>query len=300
MSEKLKPININGLELQHPVMNGAGPIKLLKHVRQIAESKAAAVVVGSITVEERSGNAGTTYYVEADKRFSLNSKGLPNYGIKFYQKNLSEMVKIAHDHGKPLIMSIAGFSPEEYAQLAKMVSEYKVDGLELNLGCPNVLEKDGKQKEITSFNQDLTGETLWKTQQVVGSEIWTTVKLSPFSNPLGLMAIAAIIGESKMVNAVTTTNTFPNAYAFNDVGSIAVDPNNGLGSLGGKAMKPIGLGQVKQLREVLPANIRLIGVGGISNRKDVDDYLSAGADAVQITTEFINFGPAIFDAILRE
>lgn len=290
-------INIAGIHLEAPVMNGAGPVKLPEHVLELARSDAAAIILGSITVEERLGNSGTTYFTDSNKGFSLNSKGLPNPGLVYYEKHLPEMVHIAHDHGKPFIVSAAGFSPEEYARISQVIMSSGADGQELNLGCPNVWGKDGKQKRIASFDQDLVGETLRRVEEAVGHAGWTSVKLSPFSDPTALEAIAYILSHSRLVKAVTSTNTFPNAFFFNDKEKPAIDPGGGLAGMAGEAIKPIGLGQVKQLRTTLPPTIAVIGVGGISTRRDVEDYLYVGASATQITTAYINFGPSIFKQV---
>lgn len=290
-----KPVHIAGKDFEKPpIMVGAGPIKLPEHVKEVAESDADIIIVGSITVKERLGNPGTTYYADLNRKFSINSKGLPNPGLAYYKKHLPEMARIAHDYGKLLIVSEAGFSPEEYAHLAEAVMNSGADGQELNLGCPNVWGKDGKQKDIVSFNEDLTGETLRRVEQETGPDGWTTVKLSPFSNPSKLQAIASILSHSQLVKAVTTTNTFPNAFAFNQNFDRAIDPGDGLGGLGGEAMKEIGLGQVQQLRAALPSAIAVIGVGGISTARHMKEYARLGADTVQITTAYINFGPSIF------
>ena len=131
-------------------------------------------------------------------------------------------------------------------------------------------------------------------EKATGISGWTSVKLSPYSDPVSLGAIAAIINRSQIVRAVTSANTFPNAFSFNVEGEQAIDPAGGLAGMAGEALKPIGLGQVKQLRAVLPEAIAIIGVGGISEKQDVLDYLRAGADATQITTAYINFGPSVF------
>jgi dihydroorotate dehydrogenase (fumarate) len=248
-------------------MVGAGPVKLPEHVLEIANSHAAAIIVGSITIEPRKGNDGTTYFADPNQRFALNSKGLPNPGVDYYRDVLPVMAQMAHDHGKPLIVSTAGFSPSEYARLAEVALEGGADGIELNLGCPNVWGPTGEQKQIASFSEDLTGETLQQVERLVHpTDKWVAVKVSPFSDPSKLKSIAEIIAQSQMVRAVTSTNTFPNALALDK----------------------------EQLREVLPDAIAVVGVGGIKNTQDVRDYLRAGAEATQITTAYINFGPSIF------
>jgi dihydroorotate dehydrogenase (fumarate) len=70
--------------------------------------------------------------------------------------------------------------------------------------------------------------------------------------------------------------------------------------MAGPALKPIGMGQVKQFRAQLPERIQIVGVGGIRSGQDVLDYLRAGADAVAIATSLVEEGPAVFSRILSE
>ncbi|TSC68305.1 MAG: dihydroorotate dehydrogenase (fumarate) [Parcubacteria group bacterium Gr01-1014_66] len=70
--------------------------------------------------------------------------------------------------------------------------------------------------------------------------------------------------------------------------------------MGGSALKPIGLGHVKQFRRILSHRIALIGVGGIANGHDVKDYLAAGASAVQVGTAAVNRGYRIYQEIISE
>lgn len=71
---------IAGISLEHPLMNAAGTCKTLEDVKKLSRSATAAVMVGSITMEPRDGNAGDIYWSE--KMFSLNS--LPNSCFLFF------------------------------------------------------------------------------------------------------------------------------------------------------------------------------------------------------------------------
>ena len=127
-----------------------------------------------------------------------------------------------------------------------------------------------------------------------------SVKLSPIPDPVLLKKIAVLINESEIICAVTTSNTLPNVFAYADDGRPAIQSVTELGGMGGSALKPIALGQVKQLRELLRDGIDIIGVGGIKTGKDVLDYLNAGASAVQIGTACFDRGPQIFGDVLTE
>jgi len=289
---------IAGIKLEHPLTNAAGTCKLIGEVKALAHTATAAIMAGSITVEERESNPGETYW--SGTFFSLNSRGLPNPGMSYYRRYFPEMVEITHRAGKPLFVSVAGSVSSEYATLTKLCFEKGADLVELNLSCSN-LWKDERQEPIICFNLKLVREILDRIKKAVGPKEKIAVKLSPFSDPFLLKKVAKVIEQSKIVKAVTTTNTFPNALAYDDRGKPRITVRDGLASLGGPALNPIALGQVKQFRDILPEHIDVIGSGGVTTGQDVVNFRRAGAKAVQITTAILNKDPRrVFDRVLMQ
>jgi len=72
----------------------------------------------------------------------------------------------------------------------------------------------------------------------------------------------------------------------------------GYGWLSGAALKPLALRCIYDAARVV--NIPIIGVGGITSGRDVAEMFMAGASAVQVCTEAILKGPAIYGKIVRE
>ncbi|WP_322778092.1 dihydroorotate dehydrogenase [Frankia sp. Cas4] len=286
-----------GIELEHPLMNAAGTCKSLDDVDTLARSAVAAVVVGSITEQARTGNGGNVYHTGAF--FSLNALGLPNPGLEYYREHLPKMVSLAHEAGKPLMVSIAGFSAPEYARAAHDVALAGADVIELNLACPNVWD-GGTQKRIACFDHGQTRSICVQVGQALEAVAGTRpgtyrpppfgIKISPFSDPAGLAELADLVGalsrEPSGPRFVCAVNTFPNAFALTQANRPVIDVE--LAGLGGPALKPMALGQIRQLRRLLPEAVELIGVGGVTDGRDVVDFLHAGADAVQAATAFWN------------
>ncbi|ONH22275.1 dihydroorotate dehydrogenase [Pseudofrankia asymbiotica] len=319
-----------GVDLEHPVMNAAGTGKSLEDVSELARSATAAVMVGSITVAARTGNSGATYH--AGDGFSLNALGLPNRGLDYYREHLPAMAALAHDAGKPLVLSIAGFSVEDYAQAAAAAASTGVDLLELNLACPNVWD-GGAQKRIACFDPGQTAAICAAVDDVLRAaptRIPYGVKISPFSDPEALAGLADVLtklatGTTGTIGAadgtgttsgagatsgngagrggpryVCSANTFPNALAFDDAGRPVIGV--GLAGLAGPALRPVALGQVRQLRRLLPTDVEIVGAGGVTNGRDVADFLRAGASAVQIATAYWSRDgdPAVFGEIAAD
>jgi dihydroorotate dehydrogenase len=74
----------------------------------------------------------------------------------------------------------------------------------------------------------------------------------------------------------------------------------GAGGLSGAPLKRRSLEVLRQLRELVPAQMTLIAVGGVENAADVKARLDAGADLVQGYTAFLYEGPFWARAINKE
>jgi len=194
---------------------------------------------------------------------------------------------------KPLIANVAGFSTQEFVTLVQLAQDAKADIVELNLSCPNVWQKD-KQEEITCYHPTLVKSVLSAIAQIK-PHIKMSVKISPLP-PDTLRAVAKEIIESGIVQFVTATNSYPNAAMTS-----GVEANNKgalLAGLSGRALKPISLGVVQQLKTLLPSRIHIIAAGGISTATDVKDYLQAGAKVVQIASALMEGDVGVFEDIL--
>ena len=187
----------------------------------------APVVSGSYTPEARAGNIGErlfypdTYEEFVANGFGLNSFGMPNMGNASAAREFTD-----YKGEQPLIVSIAGFSLDDYIDgVVHFSSTKSVAAIELNFGCPNT--QHGK---IMSFNPRLL-DTFFRLLRVRDQvPIW--VKFSPYSDPELLKEVASVVNDSNsIIKAVVTCNTFANAYA----GKNAISPNQGLAGLSGRA-----------------------------------------------------------------
>jgi dihydroorotate dehydrogenase (fumarate) len=230
--------------------------------------------------------------------------------MDYYRRHLPEMVKLTEAAAKPLVVSVAGFAVDEYASMAYEVALAGVDLVELNLACPNVWD-GGAQKRIACFDLGQTeavvrrvAAAVEEAASVLGRRTPVGVKISPFSDPSALVALGELLADLSRLPGgpafVTAVNTFANAVAFDHDGRPVVDV--GLAGFGGPSLKPIGLGQVRQLRAVLPEAVDVVGVGGVSGGIDVADYLRAGACAVGVATAFFRRGsnPSVFGDVLAD
>ncbi len=257
-----------------PIMIGAGACKDPKLT--LDWLKIAPVVSGSYTKEARRGNSGDRlFYPGTLEEFLKLGYGLNSFGVKNDGVGAAVGEFNGSQFNQPLIISVAGFSVEDYVHCAKVASESeKVSAIELNLSCPNT-----EHGSIFSFDLKALTQLFTALAQNKRKPLW--VKLSPYSDPNQLAAVATLINKySDIIGSVVTCNTFPSSYA----GEQTISPHQGLAGLSGPALKPIALGQVRQFRQLLNSDIDVIGVGGITTGNDVIDFLDAGAAGVQLTS----------------
>lgn len=280
-------------------MNAAGTCKTVEGVEKLCGAALNKIVVGSYTWEPRQGNEGVTDY-DGGSHY-LNTKGLPNPGIKYLCKqHLPKMVQLTKDAGKQLVVSISGSSPPENIKMSEMVLKGGADEVEINLACPNKWEKD-KQAQMACFSPDIARETFRLLDKRLEAGHIVGIKVAPYSNPFDLTAFASLVNKfSHIISFVTVCNTFANGLVVDPIGQPHIAFGQGYAGISGPALKPIALGQVHQWRQQIKDEIKICGVGGIGSGQDVLDFYAVGASEVQIGTAFYKGGIRALDRILAE
>jgi dihydroorotate dehydrogenase (NAD+) catalytic subunit len=274
-------VNIGKLKLKNPVMVASGTFGI-EYGKLADMKKLGAYIAKTVTLEPRLGNPPPRVFETSCGM--LNSIGLENKGIDdFIKEKLPGLKKI----GVPIIASVAGDSPDEYAVVTRKLSESGVSAIELNLSCPNV--KHGLRKGLIAQDAAAVYETVKKCRAVTGFTL--IAKLSPNVTDIAQIAFSA---EKAGADAVTLVNTFP-AIAI-DIETARPILGNVTGGLSGPAIKPIALKMVRDAYFKL--NIPIIGSGGIMDYKDAIEFILCGASAVQIgTASFID--PDAFLSVLN-
>lgn len=288
------------------VGNAAGTIKTLEQVEKACNSAMTEITVGSITLKQQDGNKpdkgfGRVYYYHPTKQWSLNALGMPNMGLEEFLKVLPEMAKRTHAASKKLRVSVAGYSPEEYATLTSECYEGGADEVELNLGCPNVWGPDGSQKPIPSFDPLLTRSILTHVVRKAGGRK-VGVKISPVDRMDILEPLIAQINHSGTVSHVVACNTIPNEEDMGEDGHPALSFNieNHKGGRAGKMLFQHSLMVCDQVRRMLHEKIELVGVGGIFTGAAAKRYLDGDCSGFQCATAYVEQGERLFSNLLGE
>jgi dihydroorotate dehydrogenase (NAD+) catalytic subunit len=204
----------------------------------------------------------------------INAIWLENVGIERF---ITEKLPFLQDLNPPLLVNIYGKVQEDYHQLAARIDEEAaIDGIEVNISCPNVKAGGMAFGVDPQAAFDVIRAVRSQTSKLV------IVKLSP--NVTDITEIAAAVEEAG-ADGISLINT---------ISAMAVDVNtrrpkiaNIIGGLSGPAIKPVALRMVWQVAQTV--NVPVIGIGGIMTAEDALGFLIAGAVAVQVgTANFIN------------
>ncbi len=269
------------LNLDYPGMLASGVLGYsAESMQRVIKGGAGAVVTKSVGLQPRSGYANPT--VVQAKSGLINAMGLPNPGINEYAEEIKYTKTLIH---APLIVSIFGYTAEEYATVAAKAAEAGADALELNVSCPHVKQTGSEIGQ----NPHLLSEVVKAVKSAVKVPVF--VKLSP--NVTDIIHLASTAAKSG-ADALVTVNTL-RAIAI-DTDTTKPILSNIKGGLSGPAMKPVALRCVYDIREKLP-EIPIIGCGGISNWQDAVEFFLAGANAFQVGTAIAFESPEVFQEI---
>jgi dihydroorotate dehydrogenase (NAD+) catalytic subunit len=275
-------VNIAGLELRSPTTLASG---ILGHtpasLQLVAESGAGGVVTKSVGIAPRFGYPNPT--VIQVKGGLINAVGLPNPGIDFYVEELKHAKALLF---VPLIVSVFGYTAEEYALVSKKAVAAGADAVELNVSCPHVKYTGSEIGQ----NPKLLTDVVCKVKAAVQKPV--IVKLSPNVTDITELAKAA---EKAGADALTVINTV-RAVAI-DVETQKTILNNVRGGLSGPAIKPIALRCVYDVFESV--KIPIFGCGGITDWRDAVEFFLAGASSVQVGTAVGLENKMVFRAINR-
>ena len=262
-------VKVGSVDLKSPIILASGTCNF---GRELSEYYDLAILGGisskGLTIKPRNGNPGVR--VAECASGMLNSVGLQNPGVHYFIENDLYFMK---DSGAAVIVNVAGHSFEDYIDMVTTLDPHKdkIDALEINLSCPNVkagcmtIGSDPEAiKAITAKLRSLTDLPLW-------------IKLTPNVTDIKATALAAQAGGA---DAVVLINTLMGMRI--DIRTRRPVLTNNTGGYSGPAVKPVAIRMVAECAPVL--DIPIVGCGGISDYKDVIEFMIAGASAVEIGT----------------
>lgn len=267
MTECDLSVRLGRLTLPNPILVASGTFGYAREMEAFVDlNRLGGILPKTITAQPRAGNR--PWRTVETSAGLLNSIGLDNDGLGAF---IAHHLPYLSQFDSPLIVSIAGRTPEEYVEMAAQLAEAGgLEAIELNISCPNVTGG-------VDYGTDPTQCERLVRRVRDACDLPLLAKLTPNVTRIADVARGAAAGGA---DAVCLINT---------VLAMAVDwrrrkplLGNVLGGLSGPAIKPIALRCVFQVAQAV--EVPIVGIGGISSLDDVMEFLVAGATAIQIGT----------------
>lgn len=272
MSRMDVSVNIAGIKLKNPVIAASGTFGFGRQYAEYMDLNAlGGISVKGLTLKPRQGNKPPR--IAETPAGILNSVGLQNPGVEAFIK---EEIPFLRRFTTAVIANIAGNTIEEYCEMAEILGSADIDGIELNVSCPNV--KAG----CVAFGNTAAGITEITKRVKAYCKQPLIVKLTPNVTDIKEIAAAA---EAAGADGISLINTLL---------GMAIDIHrrrpllaNNMGGLSGPAVKPIAVRMVYEVCRTV--KIPVIGMGGIATGEDAIEFLLAGASAVMVgTSSFVS------------
>ena len=266
-------VQLGPLLLPNPVMVASGTFGYgLEYSSLVDIGKLGGVVMKGLSLEPRPGNLPPRL-VETFGGL-INAIGLENVGVRVF---VDQILPSVRRQDVTIIANIFGNSVDEYARLAKILSEAEgITAMEINISCPNV------KRGGMVFGTDPRSAFEVVSSVRKNTSLPVITKLTPNVTDIGMIARAVVDAGTDVISAINTVSAMGV-----DIYERKPRLGNVVGGLSGPAIKPIALKKVWEI--VQTVSVPVIGIGGIVNYKDALEFLLIGAKAVQIgTANFIN------------
>ena len=259
-----------GIKMATPVMGASGTFGFgIEYSDFLDLKKVGAIISKGITPVPRAGNDGVR--IAETPSGMLNCIGLENPGIDRFLSDVLPRVR----QQAPDTAFIANFSAgtvEDYGMMAAKLDVDGVDGVEVNISCPNVKEGGIVFGTDPKAAAAVTESVKKNTSKPV------IVKLSPNVTDITVMAKAV---EDAGADAIALINTLNGMVV--DIRTWKPLLGNITGGLSGPAVKPIAVRMVWQVANAV--KVPILGLGGIATAEDAIEFLLAGASAVAVGAE---------------
>lgn len=268
------PLSVDfcGLSLQTPLVLLSGCVGFgdeYTRVEGFSHDQVGAVCLKGTTFEPRLGNPPHRLAETPDGL--LNSIGLQNPGVDAVIRDVLPGLDFSATR---FFANVSGASVEEYVEVTRRFDDSPIDGVEINISCPNV--KAGGME----FGNDpkMSAAVVAACRAATSKPL--IIKLSPNQTDIRACARACLGAGADAFSVINT------------VSGMAIDAESRTavlgakqGGLSGPAIKPIALLKVHEVyQETAAHGAPIIGQGGVVSATDALEFLIAGAAAVGVGT----------------
>ena len=212
------------------------------------------------------------------------------------EESLEALRKLKNNYPtKVIVASIMGQSEKEWEDLARLVTEAGADIIECNFSCPQMTSHE--MGSDVGQNPVLVKQYCQAVAK--GSKLPILAKMTPNIGDMNIPAIASIEGGASGISAINTIKSITNIDLDKMIGLPIVNGKSSISGYSGKAIKPIALRFIQQMRvNDKLKDVPISGIGGIETWKDALEFILLGASNVQVTTAVMQYGYRIVEDMI--
>ena len=289
------PVTVMGLQFPNPVGLAAGMDKNGDYIDALGSVGFGFIEVGTVTPRPQPGNPKPRVFRIEKASAMINRLGFNNKGV-------DHLVRQAQKRKFSGILGInigKNFdTPNENAADDYLVCLEKVyphaDYITVNISSPNTkgLRDLQDEEQLNKLLGKLNARRLELADEHQ-KRVPLVVKVAPDLEDQQIPGIAGAVVKNQFDGLIATNTT------------ISRDAVKGLrhaseqGGLSGAPLRQQANHVLAAFRDVLPAEVALIGTGGITDGEDAAEKIRLGADLVQFYTGFVYKGPDLVTDCLR-
>lgn len=294
MKKKDLSINFLGVKFENPFCLSSSPVgNCYEMCAKAYDSGWGGVVFKTI---------GPKHFLinEVSPRFdALTKEDTPFVGFKnmeqiaehSLEENLNDLRRLKKEYpNKVLIASIMGTNEEDWVELARLVEEAGADMIEMNLSCPQMTSHE--MGSDVGTNAELCKKYCKAVKR--GSKLPMMAKMTPNVTDMVPIAKACLEGGADGIATINTIKSICNVDLDKKIGMPIVNGKSSISGYSGKAVKPVALRFIQQLRTGIE-DVQISGIGGIETWEDAAEFILLGAKTLQVTTAIMQYGYRIVE-----
>lgn len=296
MIKKDLSINFLGVKFENPFCLSSSPVSNCYDMcKKAYDAGFAGVVFKTIGPESFVIDEVSPRFDKLDKESTpfIGFKNMEQIAEHSLQENLNDLARLKKEYpNKVLIASIMGNDEKSWEELARLVEKAGADIIEMNLSCP--------QMTSHAMGSDVgTNPELCKKYCIAvkkGSKLPMMAKMTPNVTDMVPVALACLKGGADGIAAINTVKSICNIDLDKMVGMPNINGKSAISGYSGKAIKPIALRFIQQLKtnEILK-EVDLSGIGGIETWEDAAEFILLGSKTLQLTTACMQYGYRIVE-----
>ena len=239
------------------------------------------IEVGTVTALAQDGNDKPRLFRLPHDRALINRMGFNNDGAHAVRQRLlgRRGPVVGVNIGKSRAVAVED-ALSDYIESTRALAPI-ADYLVVNVSSPNTpglrgLQETSKLRPILGGVKGASGATP------------VLVKIAPDLDDSAVVDVARLVIELGLDGVIATNTTLSRDGLDTDAGAVA---EMGAGGLSGPPLASRAIEVLRLIRSVVPADLCVISVGGVTTAADVKERLANGATLVQGYTAFLYEGP---------